>query len=42
LLLRAKEKWLITAIKPYAMVIQQANLYLSDVVVNEALRLVGE
>jgi hypothetical protein len=42
LLLRAKEKGLIPAIKPYATIIQQANLYLSDVVVNEALRLAKE
>lgn len=42
LLLRAKEKGLITEIKPYATAIQQANLYLSNAVMNEVLRLAGE
>lgn len=42
LLLRAKDKGLIVAIKPYVIIIQQTNLYLSDMVVNEVLRLAGE
>ena len=42
LLLRAKEKGLITEIKPYATTIQQSNLYLSNAVMKEVLRLAGE
>lgn len=42
LLLRVKEKGLITEIKPYATTIQQSNLYLSNAVMKEVLRLAGE
>ncbi|MBO0612717.1 DUF3368 domain-containing protein [Thiothrix fructosivorans] len=38
-MLCAKEKGLISAIKPYTMVIQQTNFYLSDWVVSGILRL---
>lgn len=41
-LLRAKEKGLIAEVKSYATVIQQSNLYLSNAVMKEVLRLAGE
>lgn len=42
LLLRAKEKGLIISIKPSIKLMQQTNLYISDVVIKEVLRLANE